>query len=209
MNKYLVICFLIFSTFSVSGQKQYDNTFKLHTSAFYIADRMTAYNPLNQLGVSYERRAYQRFFVSIGYHQWQRWQNNKYVGQYEVEEPYWAYIKPVKGTFLARRAYKMADMSILYRHGLPKKHTISGGLGVSYCWGENEYVDRLFENQPLDQVVYTSFKKVGYWGIVPQLTYDYALLNNHLTVGADIRNRFYVHRTPVQLDYGVHVGVNF
>lgn len=207
MNKILAITILLLLSCSVTfAQDRFDNSVKLNMGGFSVPKVYSDVNFSNQLGAVYERRVFKDLYVSAGYQQWYRWAHRKVFRGYSIEQPYWLNDIFI-GKLTGRHNYKMLDVSVLYKYHINKKHIISGGLGASYCWGENAYVKHFYIH-PLDIVFSQYSKDVQYWGIVPQLSYDYLFLKNRLSAGVDLRARYY-GSAFTQYDYGVHVGVNF
>ena len=113
---------------------------------------------------------------------------------------------------LFRISYKMWDGYVFYKTDLYKgKHFLNIGAGVSYCWGKNVYLK--WYSPPLpgyfdSQVLYTD-KFESYWGICPQVSYDYLFLKNRINVGVDIKSRYYFNWPVLQFYTTIHAGVNF
>jgi hypothetical protein len=107
--------------------------------------------------------------------------------------------------------YKMADLFVYYRKGTRNaRHYFNAGLGVSYCWGQNEYVKNYWYNPSgQDAVVILEARKIDYKGVVPTIGYDFLFLNNRLCIGPDIRARFYSGRPEPEFNFNFHLGVNF
>lgn len=206
-NKLTLLILQLFFSSPTFSQKLYNNSVRLNFGAFILPGVISTI-PGNQIGITCDRKVFKSLYFSASYQQWQRWADRKFVGQYIVEEP--DYLRNIsKGKLVWRKYYKMLDASVLYKRQFKKQNIISGGLGVSYCWGRNVYIDNYVLNPPLEILYDTYAKDVHYWGIVPQLSYDYLFLKSRLCAGVDIRARYYTHRAPAQYDYGVHVGVHF
>ena len=102
----------------------------------------------------------------------------------------------------------MFDAFFKYRLKISKKSEVKAGLGLSYTSGINTYYDSLVVTY-FERWEYTHQKKEGYLGVVPSLSYDYAIIRNRFSVGADLRYRKYFGLYSAQIDYGVHLGCNF
>ena len=179
------------------AQKLHSNSVKLMSAGFHISGRQTISFLSAQLGAAYERRIFKNFFAGISLHRW----------EHNVPEPFNA-ANMLTG-LMQRNRYKMIDVSILYKHQFSNSnHVVAVGIGPSYCWGTNHHHNNKSYYPKMD-VFNVKTYAVSYYGIVPQISYDYNFLCNRLNAGVDLRARYYTGRAPGQYDYGVHVGVNF
>lgn len=193
--------------FDAQAQKTYNNSVKLHTASFSIP-KFKLGDIAALVGGSYERRLSRNFSASLGYFQWRRYIRGGFKTEI-AEYPYDRHVS--RGDIVSRTGYAMVDMSAFYNCNIYKqKHFLKAGTGVSYTWGWNRFVG--------EQQQYSFFhgwvgpyeiEKVGYWGVVPQLSYDYVFLKNRMNIGADVRGRYYLHVPNHQYDIGIHAGVNF
>jgi len=163
-------------------------------------------NLFDQCGIYYERRIYKQFKATIGYSEW-----NTLI--HEGARPFVpGYIGLMTiGSFQYRQHYKMADIFLSYKYRKCIRHSIDVGIGASYYWGLNTYIDTIFYNPdpPYDAIEYSKSRKENYWGIVPFVKYDYLLWKNRIGLGADIRLRKYFGLNSAQIDYGIHLSLNF
>lgn len=113
-----------------------------------------------------------------------------------------------KGLLLTRRAYKMIDLYGMYTVKTTKRAEVNLGIGLSYAWGINNYVDTLYRY--LHDVYIEGHDQVDhYWGIVPMASYNYFLWHYRVAVGCDLRWRKYFGFYSSQIDYGYHIIINF
>lgn len=221
MKRLLCICLLIFSVNCACGREDaphekqmfvYHNSIKFSFGNFYVRKSPGIELPIRQIGVYAERRLYKKLFISIGYSQWVvPWffNNGDYDAMGISEDPITIPYNPVVGKLEYRVSYKMADGYFFYKHQIYNKHYLNVGLGLSYCWGENVHLKYYIQASPTDAKAAYEARDVHYWGALPVLAYDYMLWKNRLSVGGDIRARYYSGRPKAQYDYGLHIGVNF
>lgn len=196
-----VICF-----YETQGQIRYNNALQFETNGFYIQGRFKSASPFKQLGISYKRTFFQHWQAGIRYMQWISFGRESLNRHLSISEPNYE-----RGKIMRRKAYKMVDVYVSYKYNLTHKHSISGSLGVSRCWGENMYLtDYTVNPDPAyDAILYKERREEAYWGYFPQISYDYHFLNNRLNLGLDIRVRHYVGMPALQNDFGFHAGFNF
>lgn len=191
------------------AQKIYPNSIKLYLGKFSVPDHRTFNSPLWQIGAGYERKVYKNWYASLGYRKWKIWSNIPIKKSPLITE---SHTSLQVGALESRINYNMTDLSAFYKRAVWKQRLfITGGMGVSYCWGTNSYLEWYMVNPepPYDITGHYYTKDVHYWGVVPQIGGDFFLIKNRLSVGADIRGRFYIDRTPAQFDFELHAGVNF
>ena len=165
-----------------------------------------------QIGVYYERKTYKNINISIGYNEWNTlsYFENDWGGPLRIrnfKEPF----KP--GLLLERSGYKTIDFYTFYKYNHFKKHKINIGIGATYTYGQNDYIDSIHLNNgpPFDAIIYTSVKNESYYGILAALSYNYLCLKNRMSIGLDIRYRKYFKLilVPEQIDWGYHISFNF
>ncbi len=111
--------------------------------------------------------------------------------------------KEYTGQGTTRHQYKMIDLLLAYRLNVLKRHKISFGIGPSYTWGKN-----INDDYSLVMPAGKDYN-ASYWGVAPAISYDYVFLRNRLSIGMDLRVRKYFGWPSEQIDYGLHLGVNF
>lgn len=187
-------------------QKIFKNSVKLHTGSFSLG-RFRFMGLTRLCGVSAERKLSKNFSASLGYFQWSRSAGWRFKEEM-VEDPN---ARVGRGDLIARIGYAMLDLSAIYDINIHKRrHLLKAGGGLSYTWGENRNVAK-------DQqwsfyhgwVGPNDIHRVNYWGLVPQVSYEFLFLKNRMNVGMDVRGRFYIHVPKHQYDIGIHAGVNF
>ena len=112
------------------------------------------------------------------------------------------------GDINARQNYKLIDLFVKYRCHLNKRNELKMGMGLSYTTGTNVYIDSI-TNLPYFNTVYTHTETGKYWGFVPLVGYDHHFFKNRISAGAVFRYRKYIGIPADQLDYGMHIAVNF
>ena len=159
-----------------------------------------------QLSVYYQRRIYRNWNAAIGYNAWNETGFlNLIKGIHGVftEEP----IDKV-GALTARYSYKMVDVIAFYKFNKFRKHKINLGLGPSFAFGVNEYIDSV-SLQGYEGIIYTHGEHRQYFGVMPTLGYDYLCFKKKVSIGLDFRYRHYFGLKHDQGEYGFHVGYNF
>lgn len=222
---------LFFLIGNLKAFAQYSNTVSLGAGSFYSRGYHEKIRPFSQLRISYERQLFKHFSVELGFQQWTNWGKGSSLRLHGYEIYSADYHRLMDGSLLAqqpkpepspipvayqviteallvRHGYKMFDVSARYAYMLNKKQQLSGGIGLSYCSGRNTELTGFYVN-PFQgyTTTYTHIERVNYWGIVPQICYDYMLVNNKVVVGLDIIARYY--KSYSQYDYGLHIGLNF
>ena len=152
--------------------------------------------------------------VSIGF-TYTTWITNSYLlqGFYPAGGPEISggpdYFK--SGGLEERRKYKMIDLYLSYRYNRWQRNKLSAGLGLSYSQGINTYTDSVFyasgTNVPFG--VTSHSQKAHYFGVISSISYDYMLFHNRVNIGADLKGRKYFKLYSSELDYCLHVGLNF
>lgn len=123
----------------------------------------------------------------------------------EKHQNYW-----VVDQFTYRQTYNMVDLFGVYTWYLGKHHQLHAGMGLSYNWGTNTYIEWFSKaNFPPDYQVFYYDRKVHYWGALTNVSYDYLFWKNRLRVGAYHRARFYMGRDRLENDFGLQAGYNF
>lgn len=188
--------------------KYYSNTLKQFFGNFYIRNSRGIERPLRQIGFYYERKVHRQLYAGAGYMQWVPLKGITDTEVMAVREKWFGYV-PVVGELEYRSSYKMLDGYLMLKKPLAKRHILDIGAGVSYCWGVNAYLLSYIQGTPLDAEIMYESRKADYWGFVPSLSYNYLLFKNRMTVGADLKARYYSERPKAQYDYGLHIGFNF
>lgn len=178
--------------------------------SFYIPGRAHGWSTFRQAGATYERTVNKEWCLSLGYHQWIAPDDG--LNGASVEEPVFTqyYNIPV-GALRAQVGHKMIDLLPAYRLVLSRHDILKAGVGASYCWGLNAYVNWFSRNPnfPYDYQMTTELRKVSYWGAVTRLSYDHLFFKGVLAIGVGIGARYYPGKPAVQYDYGLHIGFNF
>lgn len=200
---------LSIANFSIAGITPFDKNFIFPP---YLADYIA-----NQYGIQIEHKLRKPFSVSIGYNAW-----NLYTSRTDHEpDPYTSFLydrRYVKGSrnideigaLRHRYGYKMLDAAVTYRYDKFYRHKFSVGMGLSYTRGTNYYLtQRFFSTTENSYVYYTQKTSKSYAGMVLPLRYDLLFFKNRLAVGAQANARKYFGLQSLQIDYGVHVSVNF
>jgi hypothetical protein len=211
----LYVSLLILITFPASAQTNYPNSLQFGADNFFYPQlRKFSFgineNVADQFSLSYERSVCKSFCVSLGFSEW-----NSFL--FKKEYPVGPIVKGnehgsfAPGTLEWRYKYKMVDAIAMYKHAVTKRHTLSVGPGISYAWGTNVYVDTVFYNTgpPYDALVVSSVKIKHYFGLDATVQYDYSLFKSRVNVGVDFKGRKYFGLNSMQVEYGVHTGVNF
>lgn len=119
------------------------------------------------------------------------------------------------GHLFGRKNYRFFDLVGNYSYFINKKQKISGRLGLSYAYGQNEY-DTLLIYAPGwpdgmgDLIDEKSFDRwEGYWGLICGLSYDYYLWKGRINIGVDANFRYYEKSMSFFVNYGPHIGYSF
>lgn len=219
-NSMIILLFLLFINFpsSSSAQNTFNNSLDLSLCNFgyphlmplqfgleeRIADEFAAY---------YKRKIYKHWNATVGFAEWNTFFDKKDI----LNTPsVLGSIQPTDlkvGYLQWRTKYKMIDLFISHEYTLSKRHVFSAGAGPSYCWGQNTYIDTFYISPfppPDDDVeIISKTKTANYWGAIGVLSYDYLCIYNRMRIGADIRCRKYFGLNYEEIDYGIHLGVNF
>lgn len=189
----------------------YSNTVNFLFGDFFIPETTHNGHPITQIGLSYNRRVYKNYHIGIAYLQWTPHPLLTPGDNIKVTTiPVYPYV-PVIGRMEYRGDYKMIDLYVLYRLGISDNggQKIDFGIGATHNWGIDGYLKSYVQGSVLDaEVIYENVKE-NYWGIMPFISYNYFLLKNKVCLGADVRARFYQKWPQPQIDYGLHIGVNF
>lgn len=193
-----------------TGHRSYANSIKQLFSGFYIRQSPGLGTPIDQIGFYYERKVYKNIFFGVGYAQWEALKlftpaEEMAINENPISIPY----KPVVGKLEYRSSYKMLDGYFFYKYSIGKRHYVEIGLGITYCWGLNAHLKYYIQASPTDAKAAYEARDAHYWGILPVVSYDYMLWKNRISIGADIKARYYSDRPKAQYDYGLHIGVNF
>lgn len=208
-----------------SKKREYRNTVMLSIANFSIVgftpfDRtvITSYIA-NQLGVNLEHRVNNSFGYSLGYHEWNL---NPFFDKIEYHpEPFTSYLyyrQYIKGSrniddigsLRHRYGYKMIDATANCRYDKFRRHKFSTGAGVSYTWGTNYYLTHRYYSVIVNDFMYYVRKESeGYAGAIIPLRYDLLFLRNRFATGVQGTARKYFGLQSWQIDYGIHLSVNF
>lgn len=184
-----------------------NNTLRFSFGDFIIPRMLHHDKPVSQFGVHFERRCYKQIYIGIGYAQWGSFINKAVKAIYEKSSVTDTTV--TIGELIQMYDYKMLDVYASYKFSLFKnKHFLNAGVGASYTWGNNSYLETytvyLFEKH-----ITAVQKKLNHYGALANISYDYHFLKNRFVTGANIRGRFYNWSIAPQFDFGLHVGVNF
>lgn len=196
---------------------KYPNTIKLSFGDYYIRNTQHYRNPFAQIGVAYERKVYKRLFANISYTQWNMlWKGQQMPKSYYArlseentpEVSLWNY-HPKIGAVSYRRDYQMIDISGFYKLQIKNSsHFISVGVGASYNWGVNTYLQSYSEIGDNNPMTYYD-APVTYWGGISSLSYEYRFLKDRFSAGFSYKCRYYPNRIKLQHEYLFSLGVNF
>lgn len=219
---------------SVCSRKWLDSsqyTVSLSAANFTIAGLTKFYpdlgpfsdNIANQFGLSVERRMRKRLYAGVAFAAWNtmRYLDRNYTAAWNYQDPvsddhYGDFRYPVAqphydeiGAWRFRHAYKMIDLNALYAYDHFKRHRFTGGLGLSFTWGTNIYLDRILYN-PVNNIDLYYFHREthGYAGVILPFRYDLLFLRGKLATGLQGNVRKYFGIYSVQIDYGVHLNIN-
>jgi hypothetical protein len=164
----------------------------------------------DQFSAGYERKVYKNWRLGLGYTTWNmvpQLIQYAYPGGAQVfSGPGYNNV----GALEHRRAYKMYDAYAAYKLNGFKKHKVTAGLGASYSWGLNTYIDSIFVDPTnYEARIITHETNYSYYGLLASLRYDYVTLRNRVNAGFDFKYRKYFGLYACQLDYGVHITFNF
>jgi hypothetical protein len=212
---------------SVRTKKEYRNTVRLSMANFSILG-ITKFNLnmgpppywdyiANQFGLNYEHKIDNCISVAIGYSEWNinSSRSDSHPTAYTSFLYSRRYIKGSRniddiGALRHRYGYKMIDAAASYRYDKFRRHKFTGGAGISYTWGTNYYLThRFFSAYENDYVYYTRKESEGYAGAIIPVRYDFLFLRNRFATGVQGTARKYFGLQSWQIDYGIHLGVNF
>ena len=221
----LLTAFVAVATFanaqsdSLVRDRQFNNSVILSVTYYYFPKIFTSWRPQfifpdmnfgNQYSIYYERKVYKKWCIGTGYTTW-----NTFLSLSPVFTAYSVQVggKPNdfrKGALDHRSLYKMYDIYAAYSLNKSKKHKIKIELGTSVTWGLNTYIDTFWVD-PTNYEGHFRFheEKAQYFGIISSLFYDYPILKNRMSIGANLKYHKYFGLYSSQFDYGFHVGYNF
>lgn len=186
------------------AQKDYNNSIKLSFTNFIFPGLgYEGVDPIlaDQLGIFYEHRVYKHWRLIAGYSMFNTYETDGLSSA--LPGPSVSDFKEYTGQGTTRHQYKMIDLLLAYRLNVLKRHKISFGIGPSYTWGKN-----INDDYSLVMPAGKDYN-ASYWGVAPAISYDYVFLRNRLSIGMDLRVRKYFGWPSEQIDYGLHLGVNF
>jgi hypothetical protein len=164
----------------------------------------------DQFSAGYERKVYKNWRLGLGY---TTWNMVPQLIQYAYQGGAWVFGGPGYsnvGAMEHRRAYKMYDAYAAYKLDCFRKHKVVAGLGASYCWGLNTYIDSIIiVPGSIEEYRIRHESKADYYGLLASLRYDYVTLRNRVNAGLDFKYRKYFGLYACELDYGVHITFNF
>jgi len=185
------------------AQKDCDNSIKLSFTNFIfpgLGYEGVAPILADQLGIYFEHRVYKNWRLIAGYSMFNTYEADGLP--FEQTIPSVSNWNSYYGKGTTWYQYKMIDLLLAYRLHVLKRHKISFGMGPSYTWGKNISDDFIL---PSVALAYNA----NYWGIVSALSYDYVFLRNRLSAGLDLKARKYFSRPSEEIEYGLHLGLNF
>lgn len=165
----------------------------------------------DQFGVYYYRTIHTNLRVIAGYSAWNTipiLAKNVY-GQGGVLEIQGKPHNYEKGSLIYYSRLNMCDAGLMYRYNRFDKHKIDFGIGASYGWSLNSYVDTLITGAPWEGFLYDYKDKQQYIGIFGIINYDYLFFRNILSAGAGLKYRKYSGFYSPQIDYDFHFSFNF
>ncbi len=203
---------------SLKKQKEFKNSIIFSATDMFFPDHnklsmfrhwVPIFFEADQLAIYAERRVYRNWSIAAGY---SAWNETSFLSEFARIHGVGGYEPFDKvGSLQQRYSYKMRDVFVCYKYNKFKKHKIKAGLGLSYTYGINEYVDSVYHNPspPFDGIIFLHDERHSYWGLVPLFSYDYLCLRRRVGIGADFRVRKYFGIHSTQIDYGAHVALNF
>ena len=213
LTAFIIIAFFANAQDSTCNpKKNFSNSVSITASNYYFPKLYSfSFREIftQQFGFNFEHSFGKNFSLSASYSKWSKFLVSN------------SNLKPavVKGTFggwkvgslMYRYKYQSEDLIVKYKYSLNKKNAIKIGLGISRTSGSSSYVDSIYvnPNPPHDGIIYSHYQKDTYWGYVPTINYDYLLIRNNLSVGADLRCRKYFGLYSVQIDYGIQLAFYF
>ncbi|MBL7717352.1 MAG: hypothetical protein JNL72_00845 [Flavipsychrobacter sp.] len=204
-----LLMMLVYSA-EANAQKTFNNSVKLHSGSYNVY-ALNHNLRTSFVGAYYERKVLKQISVSIGYSQWRVasvWGKPWFAEKMEPVDNGIGY-DTTRGTVIERIGYKMVDAFSAYNHYWSKQHVFSAGLGLSYCWGWNRCIESRYYTEEHGWTGPNYTEAANYWGIVPQLSYDYNFFKNRLNTGCNIRARKYFGAAYIQYDFVIHLGINF
>ncbi len=200
MKKLLLLALLAMPACHTSAQSVkndtpaiYSNMVGISIGAMYFPKLGYHGEGADQIGLTYERKIYHRFFLSVGYYVWNS--NGGYPNYYVDKQ----FIVPENkgtqpGALTERINYNTIELMPEYRlHSRNYKNILSLGAGMSYTFGANEYIKSVFIHpagygeQETDYEYGT--KQGSYYGVVGKAEYTHFFFNNRFGVGAEGRYR--------------------
>lgn len=231
MYKYLaslLLSAIAFSSFagtdSISVRKDHKTSVTLSIANFSIAGltyfdyyMFTDYIA-NQFGVNVEHKVNERLRINIGFNTWNTnaylnrradWSDPEEIHLYDYRFPRGQKNIDDVGALRFRYGYKMIDIAVSRRWEHFRKHKFTGGLGLSFTWGTNYYLDHIYFDNNINDYIYRMHTEVhGYGGVIVPLRYDYLFAKNRMSIGLQTTARKYLGLYSVQVDYGMHVSIN-
>jgi hypothetical protein len=174
----------------------------------YEFDRDIFNGFINQAGISYTHQLSGSFSIKASYNKWILFSNAyPYSFNGYGARPQQSLFSV--GRIIRRYNHNMIDVSGTYQHKLNHKHALWAGLGVSYTWGEYEYVKSFYK--PFgnsDAILDVESKSAKYLGLIGELGYNYFMFNNRINIGVSESVRAYPNM-PLQLYFNLNLGYNF
>jgi|GEM_PF-4889283 len=202
MRQLLLATLVALSASNCSGQSVkndtpniYSNMVGVSIGAMYFPKLGYHGEGADQVGFTYERKIYRNIFLSTGIY---LWNSNGGYPNYYVDKRF--IVPENKGTqpgaLTERINYNTIELVPEYRlHSRNYKNTLCLGTGMSYTFGENEYIKSVFIHpagygeQETDYEYGT--QQGSYYGVVGKAAYTHFFFHNRLGLGAEGRYRYY------------------
>lgn len=227
MNKILPIVLLLLLPFMGSAQDQNvalnhktaaKNSFSLQTGTFhYFVVKEQNGGPFNFLGANYNRllnkrlSIYTQFMYQFG--------ENDASNDYEENWKTFDYDRYDEDRYSIRTSgknYSFWDLGIQYLFYEYKDVSFSANLGVSAAEGTRIYMQYVYDTAYYNGFLYPyshsveKLKRETIFGGTLGLAAHYSFMDDRFTVGSSITaRRYFAQYFPFQLNFGVHIGVNF
>ncbi len=164
------------------------------------------YRNLNkQYGIRYERRLNERYSIGYSYESWGVFPFTGFQSGIDVQGQR-DYQKI--GGLKRRTSYYLGDITFSYRYNKFKKDKIMITAGPSLAMGCNVYVNSMHvvNGKTYYNCDYNWESQIG---LLSRVSYDHLFLKGRVGMGVHIACRKYFGLESVQMDYGMHLGLNF
>ena len=216
---------LMHSIRSILAKDKHRNTMRVYASQYFYPEVQTKtqiknlikktpsyYDNWGQIGIEYSRQIHKRYSVAVAYYRW----NNTHI----LRPPFMprsVFIPfnntPEKLGLRGRWSLQFYDVDFGYRLLQIKKHCVTAKLGLSFQNGYTQYTDSvvgIVDPAFNHSNIYGHYEYKEYFGYTPSIIYDYLFLKKWLCIGANIGlRRYFNYGNYTQVEYGIHMGVNF